>query len=58
MKLEETENLKLQYVTTIQTNSPKLINTQFLDPKLAEKNFKYTKIYEKNPTFKTQRTTF
>ena len=46
MKLEETENLKLQYVTTIQTISPKMVNTQCLDPKLAEKNsntLKYTK---------------
>ena len=58
MKLEETENLKLQYVTTIQTISPKMINTQILDRKLAEKKFKYIKIYEKNPTFKNQRTSF
>ena len=48
MKLEETEDLKLQYVYRIETNTTHINNKQDSDVDLSE-------IYEKNPIFKGKR---
>ena len=52
MKLEETENLKLQYVINIQTTTSEIYNINDSDTKLSEKITEILNIYEKNPNFK------
>ena len=52
MKLEETENLKLQYVKRIETNTTHINNIQDSDVDLTEKVTETLNIYEKNPNFK------
>ena len=52
MKLEETENLKLQYVNRIETNTTHINNIQESDTDLIEKITEKLKIYEKHPNFK------
>ena len=47
MKLEETENLKKQYVKRIETNTTHKNNIQDLSEKITE----ILNIYEKNPSF-------
>ena len=54
MKLEETENLKLQYVYRIETKTTHLNNIQGSDVDLTEKITEILKIYEKNPDFQRQ----
>ena len=68
MKLEKTENLKLQYVNRIETNTTHIINIQDSDVDLlgtgnltqqdteknTEKNTEILNIYEKNPNFKVK----
>ena len=54
MKLEETENLKLQYVNRIETNTTHLNNIQESDTDLIEKITEILNIYEKNPNFKSK----
>ena len=50
MKLEETDNLKLQYVNNIQTNISQTNNIQ--DSIWQKKITQILNIYEKNPNFK------
>ena len=52
MKLEETENLKLQYVNRIETNTTSINNIQESDTDLVEKITEILNIYEKHPNFK------
>ena len=52
MKLEETENLKLQYVNRIETNTTLINNIQESDTDLIEKITEILIIYEKHPNFK------
>ena len=52
MKLEETENLKLQYVNRIETASTNINNIQESDTGLVEKITEILNIYEKHPNFK------
>ena len=52
MKLEETENLKLQYVNRIETNTTIINNIQESDTDLVEKITEILNIYEKHPNFK------
>ena len=52
MKLEETENLKLQYVNHIETNTTHINNTQQPDIDLSEKITEILNIYESNPNYK------
>ena len=52
MKLEETENLKLQYVNRIETNSTNINNIQESDTDLVEKITEILNICEKHPNFK------
>ena len=52
MKLEETENLKLQYVNNIQTTTTQINNIHNSDTDLSEKITEILNIYEKNPNFK------
>ena len=52
MKLEETENLKLQYVNRIETNTTHKNNIQESDTDLIEKITEILNIYEKHPNFK------
>ena len=52
MKLEETENLKLQYINTIQTTNSHINNINDFDTDISEKITKSSKIYKKNPKFK------
>ena len=54
MKLEETENLKLQYVNRIETNTTHINNIQDSDVDLTEKITEILNIYEKNPNFKVK----
>ena len=51
MKLEETENLKLQYVNRIETNTTHINNIQESDTDLVEKITEILNIYEKTPKF-------
>ena len=51
MELEETENLKLQYVNRIETNTTHINNIQDSDVDLTEKITEIFNIYEKNPNF-------
>ena len=52
MKLEETENVKLQYVNRIETNTTHVNNIQESDTDLVEKITEILNIYEKHPNFK------
>ena len=52
MKLEETENLKLQFVNRIETNTTHINNIQESDTDLIEKITEILNIYEKHPNFK------
>ena len=52
MKLEEIENLKLQYVNRIETNATHINNIQESDTDLNEKITEILNIYEKHPNFK------
>ena len=52
MKLEETENLKLQYVDRIETNTTHINKIQESDTDLIEKITEILNIYEKHPNFK------
>ena len=52
MKLEETENLKLQCVNRIETNTTHINNVQEPDTELIEKITEILNIYERNPNFK------
>ena len=54
MKLEETENLKLQYVNRIETNTTHINNVQESDTDLIEKFTEILNIYERNPNFKSK----
>ena len=48
MKLEETENLKLQYVNRIETNTTNINNIQESDTDLVEKIMKNTQTLKAN----------
>ena len=50
--LEKTENLKLQYVNRIETNTTHISNIQESDTDLVEKITEILNIYEKHPNFK------
>ena len=52
MKLEETENLKLQYVNNIQTTTSQINNINDSDTELSENITEILNFYEKNPNFK------
>ena len=52
MKLEETENRKLQYVNRIETNTTHINNVQESDTELIEKITEILNIYERKPNFK------
>ena len=52
MKLEEAENLKLQYVNRIETNTTYINNIQGSDLDMIEKITEIVNIYEKNPNLK------
>ena len=52
MKLEETENLKLQYVNRIETKTTHINNIQESDTDLIKKITEILNIYEKHPNFK------
>ena len=52
MKLEETENLKLQYVNWIETNTTHINSIQESDTDLIEKVTEILNIYEKHQNFK------
>ena len=52
MKLEKTENLKLQYVNRIETSTTHIIKIQESDTDLIEKITEILNIYEKHPNFK------
>ena len=54
MKLEETENPKLQYVNRIETNTTHINNIQDSDVDLTEIITEILNIYEKNPNFKVK----
>ena len=51
MKLEVTENLKLQYVNNIQTTTSQINNVHDSDTELAEKINQILNMYEKNLIF-------
>ena len=55
MKLEQTANLKLQYVNCIETNTTHINNIQESDRDLSEKVTEILNIYEKNPNCKGKR---
>ena len=52
MKLEETENLKQNYVNNIQTTTSHINNINDSDTDLSEKITEILNTYEKNPIFK------
>ena len=52
MKLEETENVKLQYVNRIEKNTTHINNIQESDTNLIEKITEILNIYERNLNFK------
>ena len=52
MKLEETENLKLQNVNHIETKTTHINNIQETDIDLSEKITEILNINEKNPNWK------
>ena len=51
MKLEETENLKLEYVNNIQTTTTKINNIQDSDTDLSEKITEKINIYMRKTQF-------
>ena len=51
MKLEETKNIKLQFVNNIHTSTSQIYNIHDFDAELAEKNKQISNICEKNPNF-------
>ena len=51
-KFEKKENLKLQYVNRIETNTTQINNINDSDLDLTEKITEILNIYEKNPNFK------
>ena len=51
MKLEETKNLKLQYLNKIQATTTQINNIHKSDINLSEKITEILKKYEKNPNF-------
>ena len=51
IKIEETENLKLQFVNNIQTTTSQINKYNDSDTDLSEKISEILKIYEKNPNF-------
>ena len=55
IKLEETANLKLQYVNNIQTTTSQINNIHDFDTELSEKVTEILNIYEKNSNFKGKR---
>ena len=52
MKLEETEDLKIQNVNNIQTTTSRINNINDCDTELSEKILEILNIYEKNQNFK------
>ena len=52
MKLEETENLKLQYVNRIETNTTHINNIQESDTDLVEKITEKHSNFKGKPSFK------
>ena len=58
MKLEETENLKLQYVNRIETNTTHINNIQESDTYLIEKITEILDIYENIQTLKANKPSF
>ena len=52
MKLQETENLKLQYVNNIQTTTTQINSIHNSDTDLSKKITETLNIYEKNPNCK------
>ena len=52
MKLEETKNLKLQYVNRNETNTTHINNIHDSNVDLTEKFTEILNLYEKNPNFK------
>ena len=52
MKLEESENLKLQYVNNNRITTSQINNIQDSDNELAEQITQMLNIYDKNPNFK------
>ena len=52
VKLEETENLKLQYINNNQTSISQINKINDSDTELSEKITDILNIYEKNPNFK------
>ena len=54
MKFEETENLKLQYVNRVETNTTHINNIHESDVDLTEKITEILNINEKNPNFKCE----
>ena len=52
MKLEETENFKLQYFNSIQTTTTQRKNSHNSDVDLSEKITDILNINQKNPNFK------
>ena len=52
MKLEEMENLKMQYVNNNQTTTSQIININDSDTELSEKFTAILNIYENDPNFK------
>ena len=52
IKLEETENLKLKYVSNIQTTTSHTNNINDSDTDLSEKITEIMNTYEKNPNFR------
>ena len=49
MKLKETENINLQYVSNLQTNTLLIKNNKDSDSELAENFKQILKVYEKKP---------
>ena len=58
MKLKETENLRLQFVNWIETNTTHLNNIQESDTDLIEKITEILNTYEKHPNFFQMQTIF
>ena len=54
MNFEETENLKLQYVNRIETNTTHINNIQESDTDLVEKITEILNVYEKHPNFNSK----
>ena len=54
MKLDKTENLKLQHVNNIKTTTTQINNIHNSETDLSEKITEILNIYEKNPNFKGQ----